>query len=307
MISQYKAYLLFCTHFLLVAFPASAVNLALFAQFLSRSFKSFASVQNYISGIRTWHTVLGFQPPDISEPVLKLCLQGLRRLMPATCHRAYPITPQMLNQMAKFVDRGTPYSVACWSAMLIGFFSFARRSNLVPASSKSFNPGQQLVRADIIKGEDRLVVLFKWSKTNQYNSRIVAVPILALPGTSICPVTAYSDLIRASPASSGHPCFSYWNKRSKKLDCISRNDLQDYLRSLVSRIGLDPSKFSCHSLRRGGATSANTAGCSSMQIKSFGDWKSDCFQLYVEADLDSRTRTAEQFSKLIAAELKIRK
>lgn len=52
---QWEAYLLFCTYFKFSPFPATEEVLALYAQFLSRSFKSAASIRNYIAGIRVLH------------------------------------------------------------------------------------------------------------------------------------------------------------------------------------------------------------------------------------------------------------
>lgn len=47
-------------------------------------------------------------------------------------------------------------------------------------------------------------------------------------------------------------------------------------------IGLDPSVFSFHSLRHGGATLATNAGIPEILFKHHGDWRSDCFQTYIK-------------------------
>ena len=50
---QWESYLLFCFYFELVTLPASTRNLQLFAQFLSRTFKSVDSIKNYLNGVRS--------------------------------------------------------------------------------------------------------------------------------------------------------------------------------------------------------------------------------------------------------------
>jgi hypothetical protein len=46
---------------------------------------------------------------------------------------------------------------------------------------------------------------------------------------------------------------------------------------MIILIGLDPSVFSFHSLRPGGATLTTKAGIPEILLKHHGDWRSDCF------------------------------
>ena len=135
LLTQCKSYFFFTSYFGLEPFPAPPVRLALFAQFLARSFKTVPAIQNYISGVRTAHIWLGYPCPDITHISIRLCIRGLQRLKPGIVRRAHPITPRMLLLMAHKVDRTDALQLACWSAILIGFFTFARQSNLVPRSS----------------------------------------------------------------------------------------------------------------------------------------------------------------------------
>ena len=58
-------------------------------------------------------------------------------------------------------------------------------------------------------------------------------------------------------------------------------------REMFILIGLDPSVFSFHSLRPGGATLTTRAGIPDILLKHPGDWRSDCFQTYVmQASVD---------------------
>eukprot|EP00854_Cymbomonas_tetramitiformis_P000285 gene285-biopygen197 len=62
------------------------------------------------------------------------------------------------------------------------------------------------------------------------------------------------------------------------------------VKKLIRRIGLDPSKYSGHSFRRGGATVAFNLGVDHLLIKLQGDWVSNAYQRYEQL---SRTRRLE--------------
>ena len=63
------------------------------------------------------------------------------------------------------------------------------------------------------------------------------------------------------------------------------------LKHLCAVVGLDPAKFSTHSLRRGGATFLRLCGAPIEVIKERGDWKSDAVFLYLKASLAERLTT----------------
>ena len=51
-------------------------------------------------------------------------------------------------------------------------FLMVRKSKMVPNSVEDFDPSIQLIRQDVKVFQDVLVVLIKWSKTNQFGSRL---------------------------------------------------------------------------------------------------------------------------------------
>ncbi len=85
------------------------------------------------------------------------------------------------------------------SVYLIAFFSFERRSNLVPDSASSIDKHRHLCRGDLFLENGYLIILIKWSKTLQCHERVVTVPLAAIPNHPLCPVTAYQDMVAAIP------------------------------------------------------------------------------------------------------------
>ena len=53
-------------------------------------------------------------------------------------------------------------------------------------------------------------------------------------------------------------------------------------KNLVKKLGLDPSTYSSHSFRRGGATWALKCGIPGVVVQQMGDWQSDCYKQYLD-------------------------
>ena len=64
---QWETFLLFCFYFKLTYLPVDTETLSLYAQFLSRSFKSVQSIKNYLSGVKTMHYLLGYSTAQIND------------------------------------------------------------------------------------------------------------------------------------------------------------------------------------------------------------------------------------------------
>ena len=44
-------------------------------------------------------------------------------------------------------------------------------------------------------------------KTNQFGNRLLKIPLAAIPGSVLCPVTAYYNMVKLNPASETGPAF----------------------------------------------------------------------------------------------------
>ena len=98
----------------------------------------------------------------------------------------------------------------------------ARKTNMVPNSAADFDSDKQLIRRDV-KILRVLVVLIKWSKTNQFGSRLLKVPLLAIPDFVLCTVLANENMMRATPASPDDPVFSMRTNKGKVKPLIYRH------------------------------------------------------------------------------------
>ena len=67
----------------------------------------------------------------------------------------------MLNKIADVVNFDDTFELCVWSAILFRFFSFFRKSNVLPMCYKSFDPSQQVSRASIAVSDNCSFMLVK--------------------------------------------------------------------------------------------------------------------------------------------------
>ena len=110
--------------------------LQLYAQFLSRTFKSVESIRNYISGVKTMHHLLGYSVDHINSYLLNLSFKGIAKEKFHLVKKAEPITPSILLALHSKFNLTDSNEVVFWCLFLFAFFLWARKSNLVLELSK---------------------------------------------------------------------------------------------------------------------------------------------------------------------------
>lgn len=293
--SSWRSYALFCLHFHLHPLPASTDTLCLFAQFLSRSM-TIQSIANNLSAVKKLHQLCGHSITSFESIILTDTVNGLRRLIGKPPSRKLPITPDILSKLHSIFNLNKPKHLALWASFLIAFFTFSRKSNIVPPTMTDFDTHKHLCRRDIQVHADHLVISFNWSKTNQFHQRIVSIPVSEIPGSILCPVTAFKTLLHMVPASGTAPAFIY---SISPVHFFHHESFSRAIKDAISQIGLDSSRFSGHSFRRGGATFAFASDVPSELIKLHGDWRSSAYLSYLEYDLSARLSVTERMRNLL--------
>lgn len=295
--TQWFSFFLFCTFFGFNPLPSYEPVLCAYCQFLSRSFKAVASIRNYLHGIKVLHLFLGLEVKSFDSFKLKLLLRGLARLKPHCPKKALPITPDLLVEFLPFLDLSTPGDATYWCLFLLAFVLMSRKSNMVPTSGTAFDKNKQLCRGDVLHAGHCLLVLFKWSKTNQFGQRIIQIPVLSIPGSVLCPVAAFKRMLQLTPAQPSSPLFLIPHANYQRV--VTYRNLQSKLRELVSLTGRNPSLYTSHSFRRGGATWAFRAQVPGELIKLHGDWHSDAYLEYLDFSLEDKMTVASSMIHLI--------
>ena len=189
---------------------------------------------------------------------LKLTLKGLKRVKQHMVRRAAPLSPQLLSWVHDMLDLSKPVDAVLWARVLLAFFTLSRKSNLVVTGNKKFDRSKQLCRSDVLVCENGLLVQFRWSKTIQYGGRVLLIPVLSIPNSPLCPLAAYTNMLRLVPAQGSEPAFGV--NVDSTYHPVTYQMLQRFIKTSVAKLGLDPGLFSSNSLRRAGASRAFRPG-----------------------------------------------
>jgi len=273
--------------------PATDKTLCMFTTFCSW-FVQPGTIKNYLAGVRQLHLQRGHEwVPIASRHAVAATLQGVKRCWGRPPKPVMPLTLADLAKMAVLISPHDLGQEALWAAILVGFFGLFRKDNLTTGKAGAWNSRGALVRDDVLFHMDGSVVWIRvrHSKTIQCGERHHWVPLRAVPGSRLCPVRALMRLMERTAGRPGDSALFVMEKvtgRRAAVVPMTHDALVAGIKSLAERVGLDPSSYAGHSLRRGGATAAMRLDVASIYIKMQGDWKSDCFERYCELDTEQK-------------------
>lgn len=159
------------------------------------------------------HYLLGYSLDHINEFLINLGIKGIARMHPYCTKQAKPITPEILLKFTSILDLTKPTDIVFWYLFLFAFFLFSRKSNLVPTTKEDVKNSKCLLHKDVTLESDTLIVSFRYSKTIQFGERILQTPLIKIPGSVLCPVTAYNKMCSMISASPEDPLFCLPNKK----------------------------------------------------------------------------------------------
>eukprot|EP00854_Cymbomonas_tetramitiformis_P002581 gene2581-biopygen2513 len=293
-----RAFVTFCITFACVGcleplLPATDRTLCMFITY-SSWFVQPDTIKNYLAGVRQLHLQRGHEwVPVAARHAVAATLQGVKRCWGRPPRPVMPLTLSDLAKMAALISSHVLGQEALWAAILVGFFGLFRKDNLTTGKAGAWNTRGALVRDDVLFHEDGSVVWIRvrHSKTIQCGERHHWVPLRAVPGSLLCPVRALMRLMERTAGRPGDSALFVMEKVTGRLATVvpmTHDALVTGIKSLAERVGLDPSSYAGHSLRRGGVTAAMRLDVASIYIKMQGDWKSGCFERYCELDTEQK-------------------
>ena len=281
-LSHLRQLCIFCVSFGATFLPVSRDTLLGFLELMSRSC-GFDHLQHVLSSIKFLHQFTGhFFPGDSFE--FKVLLRGMKRKLSKSPKQALPITPEMLILMYEHVDINRPSELAHWSSFVFALRLLYRKSSIAPESLRKFNSQIGLSREKAVLSNGVVLVYQNHSKNNQFMSTTSLTPLVPSTVPALDPVSHYSKLVAENAVPGSCPAFSFFE--AGVLKCVTQKSFRDYLKFLLIKIGLDPSRWSGHSFRRGGASLLYRLGIDPLTIQASGDWSSDTFLRYLEVTLD---------------------
>ena len=168
--------------------------------------------------------------------------------------------------------------LAVWSCCLVLFFTMARLGSILP-SSRSTPRHQFLTRDRINFCVEGLLITHIHTKTIQFGRRRLHTPLLKI-NSVLCPVAAFARYAHLFQAFSHVPAFVFLEKGQIKW--LTKSTFIRTFRTIIAGGGNNPSYFTGHSFRHGGATWAFQCGMPGELIQICGDWVSHSYKRYLE-------------------------
>lgn len=273
--------------------PCAKVTLCRYIVFLARTL-SFTTVKCYLNIIRIIHKEVGLDNP-LDCYSIKSLLRGVHRQIGVPPKQKLPITMVLLRQILSVLDLSISFNKAFWAASLVAFYSFLRKSSLVLKNAKSFDPLLHLCRESVSFVDRGAILNVRHTKTIQCHNRELNIPIPFSNQRSMCPVYAILYMFMSVGSVSKHvPLFIYKDNDSVKT--LTHSSFVKALKSILNVCGYDPSCYSGHSFRRGGASHAFKCKIPETLIKLQGDWKSSAYMRYIDIPLDVRWNMMANFA-----------
>ena len=211
-----------------------------------------ATITRRLLTIRRTHLAAG-HPCPVTTPEVQERWHAARRHLGTAQRRVEPITLDRLQTMAATCE---PSSAGRrdHALLVIGFAAALRRSELA-----------QLELDDIAQHRDGLVLTIRRSKGDQYAAgHRLGLPRGTNPNT--CPervLAAWQDHLDTTSGPLLRPVDRHGNIATRHL---TGRAIAEIIKRRADAAGLDPGRYSGHSLRAGFATSAATAGATELAI-----------------------------------------
>lgn len=248
---------------------------------------SVSTLKSYLSAINHFQLLWGFPNIITDRPLVERCIRGFKRLRGTVTNQKLPITLDMLTYISKLILPNTKIHAICWCVCVLGLIGLLRLGELLPDSKHT---DLILYSSNITWINDSHFTLrLNASKTDPFRHG-VPIHFFANHKSVACPVRAIRYLL--SLHITDQPLFAMGGPPSTYGKLYTRDQFINWLRISLTiinhehKLGIDPSKYSGHSLRRGGATSLHLRGISEQTIKMLGRWRSDAFRRYIDSPIE---------------------
>ena len=220
------------------------------------------------------------------HPQIRAALNGYHKLRPPIKRERRPFTIAHLLAVRRFLPLHTYDGTLIWSALLIGYFWGGRSCEYtVNESSDWYSTLQRSDLQFIYSSSDavELILDFRFHKANKWGLYDARVAVACTCGDDLpfCPV---HDLLRfvglrdalfgSSPLPQHRPLLI---QKRNGMPMMAKH-LNNAIKYLIARIGLNEDHYASHSLRSGRATDLARSGKPAYLIQKWGRWRSDCWK-----------------------------
>lgn len=255
--SDFEDFKKFCSKFNFNPLPANPKFVTLYLTNLSKQNK-FSTIKRRLASLSAIHKLKGFYL-DIKNPLIVENLNGIKR---AIGIKQIPKKPLLINNLVKiinYIDEQIVNNKILYRDKVILLLAFSggfRRSEIVNLNFE-----------DLEFVQEGLIINLKKSKNDQYGEGMrKAIPYFLT--RKYCPVYNLTEFLKLNKIDSG-PIFRRFRKGKIMTDKrLTDQSLALIIKYYLSKIGLEESHYSGHSLRSGFATSAASSGADERSIMS---------------------------------------
>ena len=273
--SAQNRYIKFCAQYNLDMLPITTKNVLLFVTYLHKSKVSHASICVYLSALRSLQVMAGMPEPYLRTPQVKLALKAIANDSAPTKQKM-PIDIELLVKILKMLHGQVNGLV--WSAMLtLAFFAGLRGSEYTGFWDKGLYRYVKIAQVKFSQSKIGHVMYFQVART-ETNIHGHSVP-LGCTGKDLCPVCSMSRYLQnrlTSYGSTNDPLFLLHDKK-----VITKVMVDNKIKDIVKRLGMNPTQYSTHSIRAGAASTAASLGFAEWEIKKLGGWRSSAYRRYI--------------------------
>ncbi|OWY96770.1 hypothetical protein PHMEG_00032881 [Phytophthora megakarya] len=245
---------------------------------------TYSTICTKLCAVRWYHrNTAGYDPGvNASHTIL---LRGIRRFTDPVV-KQQPLTARLLRAIFDGLDLTQPRDQLLWGGLLLGyFFLMRRRSEYLFIGRKVHSYVLRLSAIRFFDRNDRTVhpkkahvvgITLNGAKNNQFGREEVRYHHKS-GDKLICPVRAARWVHKAAEVlrtNSDGPALSL------KQGGITSRVISATIKKAATSCGLDPARYSTHSVRIGGATALLNAGADRLVIKVMGRWLSNAFEDY---------------------------
>ena len=258
--ADFKDFSTFCAKNGLNFLPTKPKILSLYLTHLSATSK-FSTLKRRIASISVIHKIKGHYL-DTKHPIIMENLLGIKRVKGSNQKAKKPILINDLKLIINVIDQTNQTEkrkIRDKAIILIGFSGGFRRSELV-----------NLIYDDVEFVNEGVKIFIKRSKTDQSGEGMTkAIPYF--DNQLFCPVVSLKNWMNNSEIKSG------------KIFDISDKSIALIVKKYASLSGLDPNKYSGHSLRSGFATATAESGAEERNIMAMtGHKTSQMVRRYIQ-------------------------
>ena len=157
-----------------------------FFECLAAQNTSVHMLANYLSAVRAMFVMFNLNYRILDDPKIKYFIKAVRINRPLSVPRRHILDLKTLQSLIFHCERAHMGRIFK-AVFLTALFGFLRLSNLAPHSKSLFDSSRHITPGDLIFSKKFVIIMIKWSKTNQDRNKVQVFTLPRIKGSNLCP------------------------------------------------------------------------------------------------------------------------